>query len=249
MPQTGVGDTVRQTLRGVLAASDQAPSEFRACFYREQVLRDYLLDQDLMLYEAERDIVEPAGAAEFGAYWRMDRVHYPGVDLPSGEPDRSTGHWNPADQWEVFDVEDGEVVLLVRQPGPGRQVELVHCDAGSVVVLRPGVWHLTYAPAGPATVSNAYTSGAPGGHDGKYFSRRSTIRCGLYRESDGVAVYQPGTDPVVHRTAQRRRTALPGRAVLAELFGAGRDTAAIARFEEHCARYSWPGQVHGGPCG
>ena len=53
MPQTGVGGTVRQTLRGVLAASDQAPSEFRACFYREQVLREYLLGQDLVLYEAE----------------------------------------------------------------------------------------------------------------------------------------------------------------------------------------------------
>jgi len=189
MPQTGVGGTVRQTLRGVLAASDQAPSEFRACFYREQVLREYLLGQDLVLYEAERDIVEPAVTAGSGAYWRVDRVHYPGVDLPSGEPDRSTGHWNPADQWEVFEVERGEVVLLARQPGPGRQVELVHCDAGSVVVLRPGVWHLTYAPAGPATVSNAYTSGTPGGHDGKYFRRRSTIRCGLYREGDSVAVY------------------------------------------------------------
>ena len=63
MPQTGVGGTVRQTLRGVLAASDQAPSEFRACFYREQVLREYLLGQDLVLYEAERDIVEPAVTA------------------------------------------------------------------------------------------------------------------------------------------------------------------------------------------
>jgi hypothetical protein len=241
MPQTGVGGTVRQTLRGVLAASDQAPSEFRACFYREQVLREYLLDRDLVLYEAERDIVEPAGTAGSGGYWRMDRVHYPGVDLPSGEPDRSTGHWNPADQWEVFEVERGEVVLLARQPGPGRQVELVHCDAGSVVVLRPGVWHLTYAPAGPATVSNAYTSGTHDGHDGhdgKYFSRRSTIRCGLYREGDRVAVYQPGTEPVVHRAAQRRGTALPGLPVLAELFGTGRDAAAIARLEEHCARHS-----------
>jgi hypothetical protein len=105
-------------------------------------------------------------------------------------------------------------------------------------VLRPGVWHLTYAPAGPATVSNAYTSGTPGRHDGKYFSRRSTIRCGLYREGDRVAVYQPGTDPVVQRAAQRRRTGLPGLPVLAELFGTGSDAAAIARFEEHCARHS-----------
>ena len=39
--QTGVSNTVRQTLRRVLAGSDQAAAEFRACFYREQVLREH----------------------------------------------------------------------------------------------------------------------------------------------------------------------------------------------------------------
>lgn len=236
--QTGVEDTVRQTLHRVLAGSDQAAAEFRACFYREQVLREHLADRDLLLYEAHRDIVEPVGTAGFGGSWRVDRVHYPGVDLPSGEPDRSTGHWNPAGQWEVFEVERGQVVLLIRMPGPGQPVELVHCAAGSVVVLRPGAWHLTYAPAGPASVSNAYTSGLDGQHDGKYFRRRSTIRCGLYRDGDRVAVYQRGADPVVHRTAPPRPVVLPGLPPLAEFFGGRRDVAAIARFEEHCARHA-----------
>jgi hypothetical protein len=238
MPQTGAGGTVRQTLRGVLAGSDRVASEFRACFYREQVLREHLRERDLLLYEAQRDIVAARGTAGFEGCWRVDRVHYPGVDLPSGEPDRSTGHWNPAGQWEVFEVERGEVVMLARMPGPGQPVELVHCAAGSVVVLRPGVWHLTYAPAGPAWVSNAYTSQPQASHDGKYFSRRSTIRCGLYRDGGQVCVYQRGADPIVHRTAPPRRTVLPGLPPLAELFGAGHDAAAVARFEEHCARHS-----------
>jgi hypothetical protein len=241
MPQTSIDETVRQTLGDVLAGSDHATSEFRACFYREQVLREHLRDSDLVLYEARRDIVEPAMTARFGGWWRVDRVDYPGVDLPSGELDRSTGHWNPADQWEVFEVERGEVVLLIRMPGPGQPVELVHCTAGSVVVLRPGAWHLTYAPAGPASVSNAYTSGMDGGHDGKYFSRRSTVRCGLYRDGERVAVYQSGPGPIVRRTAQPRRTVLPGLPTLAELFGVGHDPAAVARFEEYCADR--------GPCG
>lgn len=234
--QTGVGDTVRQTLRRVLAGSDQAAAEFRACFYREQVLREHLADRDLLLYEAHRDIVAPVAAAGFDGCWRVDRVHYPGVDLPSGEPDRSTGHWNPAGQWEIFEVERGEIVMLIRRPGPGLPVELVHCGAGSVVVLRPGAWHLTYAPAGPASVSNAYTS--TGGHDGKYFRRRSTLCCGLYRDGDRVAVYQPGADPVVHRTAQPRPIMLPSLPPLAEFFGGPHDAAAIARFEQHCAQHS-----------
>jgi hypothetical protein len=97
------------------------------------------------------------------------------------------------------------------------------------------MWHLTYAPAGPASVSNAYTSGLDGRHDGKYFSRRSTIRCGLYRDGDRIAVYQCAADPVVRRAAPRRDTALPS---LAELFGTGHDPAQVARFEEHCAQYS-----------
>jgi hypothetical protein len=238
MLQTSVDETVRQTLRDVLAASDQAAPEFRACFHREQVLRGHLRSRDLVLYEAHRDIVEPVSTARLGGRWRVDRVRYPGVDLPSGELSRSTGHWNPLDQWEVFEVERGEIVLLVRMPGPGQPVELVRCTAGSVVVLRPGAWHLTYAPAGPATVSNAYTSDIDGGHDGKYFSRRSTIRCGLYRDGDRIAVYQPDADPVVRRIAQPRRTMLPGLPRLAQLFGDDCAQTAVARFEEYCVLHS-----------
>jgi hypothetical protein len=237
MPQTIVDEIVRQTLRDVLAANDEAASQYRACFYREQMLREHLWNWDLVLHEACRDIVAPVITAKFGGWWRVDRVHYPGVDLPSGELGRSTGHWNPLDQWEVFEVERGEVMLLVRKPGPGRPIELVHCAAGSVVVLRPGAWHLTYAPAGPASVSNAYTSALDGGHDGKYFSRRSTVRCGLYRDGGRVAVYQPGADTVIRRIAQPRQAMLPGLPALAELFGVGCDPEAVARFEESVTRF------------
>jgi hypothetical protein len=85
-------------------------------------------------------------------------------------------------------VERGEIVTLLRMPGPGETVELVHCAARSVV---------GFAPA-------------------------------------SSAVYEPDADPNDHGLAPPRHIVLPA---LAELFGAGRDAAVIARFEEHCARH------------
>jgi hypothetical protein len=236
MPPTGAPATVAPTLRGVLAGSDRAAPELRACFYREDVLRDRLREHDVQLYRADRDVVAPvgnAGTAGVAGTWRVDRVHYPGVDLPSGELSRSTGHWNPPDQWEVFEVERGEVTMLTRGPDAGDPVELVHCPAGSVLVLRPGVWHVTYAPAGPAQVSNAYTAATPGSHPGKYFSRHPTVRCGLHRDGARVAVH--GDAEPVRRTAGQRAAVLPGLPPLAALF-ADPDPAAVARFEECCTR-------------
>src|SRR2546430_11564439 len=129
-----------QTLANVFAASDRAPAGARAWFHDEQRLRATGLAAEHVLYRAERDVQPPLrGTVE----WRLDRVTYPAHDLPSGELNRSTGHWNPAGQWEVFRVDAGEVVIVVRAPGPERTTELVHCGPGSIPPLPPRPWHPT----------------------------------------------------------------------------------------------------------
>jgi len=245
MPQTHIGNTVVRKLSGVLASSDESSPEFRGYFYQEPLLRDHLRDRDHVLYEAERDVVPSSDAVDLDGSWRVDRVVYPGADLPTGELNRSTGHWNPADQWEIFEVECGEIVLLVRMPGPDKPVELIHCGQGHVVVLEPGAWHLTYVPGESATVCNAYFTPSqqpshPGGErEDKYFTR-PTVRYGLRRGDDGegYVVFRDGTDPerppLLRSTAKPRQEALPGMPSLVSLFGDERDANAVGMFERYC---------------
>ncbi len=236
-------DSVIQTVSGVLAAADRRPGTVRPYFHDEPTLRAAARARDHVLYRAERD-VWPAATAEpdHGPHreWRVDRVSYPAGDLPSGELNRSTGHWNPDDQWEIFQVDRGEVVLLARLPGPGRPTELIRCGPGSRVTLLPGSWHLTYVWHGPAVVTNAYniTHGHQVGPE-KYFTR-PTLRCGLRRDGSRVTVFRDPTDPLQDAGAPVWRVAVdqaPRLPPLESLFaGTGRATRSVSTLEDHCAR-------------
>jgi hypothetical protein len=228
-----------QTLANVFAASDRAPAGARAWFHDEPRLRAAVLAAEHVLYRAERDVLPPVrGTVE----WRLDRVTYPADDLPSGELNRSTGHWNPAGQREVFRVDAGEVVIVVRAPGPEQPTELVHCGPGSMLPVLPGSWHLTYVWHGPAIVTNAYTVTADHpGPDGKYFTR-PPVRCGLHRGGAGVVVLRDRTDPdqdrgePVWRTAEQQRRFDPELPSLEAVFTDDPDGRLLARLEECCAR-------------
>ena len=228
-----------QTVAGVLAASDRAPDGTRVWFHEEPWLRAAVRDSDHTLYRAERDVLPPRRGSAEG---RLDRVRYPAGDLPSGELNRSTGHWNPAEQWEVFQVDAGEVVIVVREPGADRPTELVRCGPGSVLALPPGSWHLTYVWRDPAVVTNAY-SVTPEHADpaAKYFSR-GPLRCGLRRNGSGVLVFRDPADPAqdcgepVWRSAEERAGADPGFPPLEEVFAADPDGQLLARLEDSCAR-------------
>jgi len=239
------GDSTAQTVSGVLDSSQAVPAAFRAYFHDERRLRATVEGVDHVLYRAQRDVLAPRwGVGDHDRPprpWRLDRVFYPAEDLPSGELNRSIGHWNPADQWEVFQVDRGEVVLVVRAPGPGRPTELVRCGTGTVLPVLPGSWHLTYVWQGPAVVTNAYSVPAEQAAPGKKYFTRGPLRCGLRREGREVLVFRDRTDPVqdsgppVWRSAEQVGASdLPP---LESVFAGGPAAdRMIARLEEHFAR-------------
>lgn len=179
---------VTRTLGDVLASSDQAPALLRVWLHDEPALREHLHSGDRPLYTADRDVVparEVRGVDGVMRTWRLDRVEYAGSDLPSGELNRSVGHWNPSDQWELFHVEKGEVIIVIRPVGG--PVRLVRGAEGDLVAVEPGGWHLTYVLAGPAVVANIYSVPAEPPTE-KYFST-PPLRVGLRREGDQVIPY------------------------------------------------------------
>jgi hypothetical protein len=239
------GETMVQTVSRVLAGSDSVPHAFRAYFHDEARLRRAIGRTDHLLYRADRDPLPPRAGTDDGAgeprEWRLDRVFYPAEDLPTGELNRSTGHWNPAGQWEVFQVDRGEVVLVVRAPGPGRPTELVRCGPGTVLALLPGSWHLTYVWRGPAVVTNAYSVAAEHLRPGDKYFTRGPLRCGLRRDRGEVVVFRDEADPVqdsgppVWRAAAEG--ALAGVPPLEAVFAGFPDEGELmARLEGHCAR-------------
>lgn len=238
------GQSKVQTVSGVLDGSDGAPDAFRVFFHDEPGLRAAVAAEDHVLYRAERDVLPGRPGLLDGGdgprQWRLDRVRYPAADLPTGELNRSTGHWNPVEQWEVFQVDSGEVVLVVRAPGPGRPIELVRCGPGTVLPLLPGSWHLTYVWRGPAVVTNAYSVPVGRERPGEKYFRRGPLRCGLRREGAEVVVFRDAPDPVqdsgppVWRSAEQQvGTDVPP---LESVFAGDAAGGRMALLEEHCAR-------------
>ncbi|MFJ2778096.1 hypothetical protein [Kitasatospora sp. NPDC087315] len=154
---------------------------------------------DQELYSAARDVlpsrVVPApekqdGPTSAGAtLWSADLVIYQDGTLPGGEPFRSTGHWNPADQLEIFQVLSGRVLMLssiLDKPDGQSSVFFQECRAGDLAVVPFGAWHLTYVLDGPAMVFNTY-SGPIGSRDDATASGTAHTPATKYRSQRGPA--------------------------------------------------------------
>jgi hypothetical protein len=159
--------------------------------------------RDPQLYSAARDVlprrVTKAGSA--AGSWSADLVVYQDGTLPGGEPFRSTGHWNPADQLEIFQVLSGRVLLLsclLGEFGDQPNVLFQECRAGDMAVVPFGAWHLTYVLDGPSMVFNIYSGPATAGGNGtrpsgahtaaeKYRSRRGPAEIAVTRSGTGYS--------------------------------------------------------------
>ncbi|MEU8151930.1 hypothetical protein [Nonomuraea sp. NPDC048901] len=130
-------------------------------------------EMDRVLYCAHRDvrgdITCADGAAIADGICPLDTVRYAGGVLATGEVVRSIGHWNPADQWEIFEVQQGSVTLLVQQL-PGAPIHLIRGLPGEMYYLAPGSWHTTYVACDDAVVSNVYLYSRTDASEGKYMS-------------------------------------------------------------------------------
>ncbi len=115
---------------------------------------------DPILYLAHRDIFPPRlKAQEQESYWYADLIEYRHGVLPTGELFRSTGHWNPDHQVEIFETLQGKVVIIIAGNTPdGKSYLSKHvCAAGDRCLIPPGAWHITYVLEGPALVFNIYS--------------------------------------------------------------------------------------------
>jgi hypothetical protein len=226
------------TLAQVLAASDAAPQNASCFFYDEARLRASARTRDQVLYRAERDAcpARTVVAADGSDHtWRLDRVTYPGDDLPTGELGRSVGHWNPPGQSEIFEVIQGEIVVLTTLgTGP---VELVRCPQGSAAWLRQGAWHLTYVLRGPAVVANIYTEPVRSA-TGKYFSRPA-VRVGLRRDAGEITTFaaQPAP-PIVWRQAPSSQDIIGEHARLEALLTSPTVTDMLKDPQLHCQEHA-----------
>ena len=172
---------------------------------------------DPLLYRAWRDVLPPRetppvpgkgspehGAGANGLAWAADLVIYQDGTLPGGEPFRSTGHWNPGSQVEVFQVLSGRVLIVAASAGAGGRlsVQYQECAAGDVAVIPPAAWHLTYVLDGPAMVFNIYTSqrghpAAAGAGPGKYRSGRGPVPVAAVRRGSSFAFTWEAAEPAV----------------------------------------------------
>jgi hypothetical protein len=165
---------------------------------------------DPMLYRAWRNVLPPRestplaedDAGPDGLAWLADLVVYQDGTLPGGEPFRSTGHWNPDGQIEVFQVLSGRVLIVAAgTSATGRRyVQYQECGVGDVAVVPLAAWHLTYALDGPAMVFNIYTSqgssavrAAAGAS--KYRSGRGPVPVAVIRKGSSFAFTWGTTGP------------------------------------------------------
>lgn len=213
----------------------------KAMFYAMEELSGSRAAQAQVLYRATRDLYRPRIINTPGRTktWRIDRVFYTGEPLPTGEYDRSIGHWNSAVQREAFQVDEGCVQMLVLSPEPGSVLRLINAPAGSIVAVPPGGWHLTYACRGPATVTNVYTdehgseSVKNGSDHAAKYSRGRPVPVGLCQSRTGPVLFgSPSWLPgIVSELASRHEHfgALPD---FAELFVSARHDHYFGRIEK-----------------
>lgn len=178
---------------------------------REAVLAVVAGGNDPVLYRAWRGVFPPRagtppaerGAGPDGLAWLTDLVVYQGGTLPGGEPFRSTGHWNPDGQLEVFQVLSGRVLIVMAgASATGRRyVQYQECGAGDVAVVPLAAWHLTYALDGPAMVFNIYSSQGggvrPDAGTSKYRSGRGPVPVAAVRKGSSFAFTWGTTEPTV----------------------------------------------------
>jgi oxalate decarboxylase/phosphoglucose isomerase-like protein (cupin superfamily) len=193
--------TVRELLEGMDSERDGRPfvldeAGMRAA-HRAAVTKS---ESSPVLYRATRDVVAPQviESRELGTLtWRMDSVEFAGGLVPGSlEISRSIGHWNPYDQWEIFEVVSGEVFMVVNARDSNGPV--VHaCPPDSVLALAPGAWHLTYAVGESAVVENIYCRSVQRhpptiGEDAvdKYFTRPA-LPFGLWLDGADVGGFEP----------------------------------------------------------
>jgi hypothetical protein len=171
---------------------DEGPDVFLAD--RDAVEAAVAGGADPLLYRAWRGVLPPRGTPPMpgggsagdgtseGLAWAADLVVYQDGTLPGGEPFRSTGHWNPDGQVEVFQVLSGRVLIVAGSTGAAGRLRLQYqeCVPGDVAVIPPAAWHLTYVLNGPAMVFNIYAN-----------QGQSGVLAGA-----GLAKYRSGRGPV-----------------------------------------------------
>lgn len=111
---------------------------------------------DPVLYTAFRDVLPPRQAS--GIEWFADLVVYKPGELPGGELNRSTGHWNSLSQLEVFQTVSGRTLMITAWRTDGGQPMLRYqvCPPDTLAAVPFGAWHLTLVLDGPAAVFNLY---------------------------------------------------------------------------------------------
>lgn len=113
-------------------------------------------NSDPILYTAWRDVLPPKLGS--GTEWFADLVIYQPGELPGGELYRSTGHWNPPAQLEVFQTMSGRTLMITawRDSDGDPVLRYQECGPGGFAAVPFGAWHLTLVLDGPAAVFNLY---------------------------------------------------------------------------------------------
>ncbi|WP_203856185.1 cupin domain-containing protein [Plantactinospora mayteni] len=162
------------------------------------------------MYDAYRDILPQRPActdAEIGEGWSADLVIYPAGVLATGEPIRSTGHWNGANQLEIFQTLAGRNLMIVSgwRPDGSRYLYQHTSGPGDLVVVPFGAWHLTYVLDAPTAVFNIYAdrlrpargpSSRAAGKDSQFkYGRRDPLRIAMRNRDGGLCLEGPDLTP------------------------------------------------------
>lgn len=218
---------------------------------------------DPVLYRAWRDVLPPRTSTPLpgtqdtgpdGLAWLADLVVYQDGTLPGEEPFRSTGHWNPDGQLEVFQVLSGRALIVTADASAtGRPcVRYQECTPGDLAVVPFAAWHLTYALDGPAMVFNIYTSQGSGAQAAagvsKYRSRRGPVPVAAIREGNsfaltwGTAERDAMSEPTATACPEWLRSFLPPGASLADwcVRAPSAELRELAEAAQTAADSGWP---------